>query len=640
MKTLNSTAMLEWLIALPRAQKRVVVLLLDAVLCIVSTWIAISLRIGEWMLWNEPVQIYLAAALALWLPIFYAMGVYQAIFRVAGAGTMIGLARSSGLYAVPLIAIFMVYSLDGVPRTLPILQPLIFFVLLCLSRITARYLLIDVLGRRLHTGIQRRVLIYGAGASGRQLAASIRHEPSMALCAYIDDDVRLDNQMLDGLRIFTSARLDECIERLAITDILLAIPGTKRSRRQQILKNLQRFPVHVQTLPNVRALVDGKVSISDLRELRVEDLLGRDPVPPNELLMGRTIFGKTVLVTGAGGSIGGELCRQILRLGPSQLILAEMTEYALYTIDQELRMLAATEPAYANIGIVPLLVNVCDEKRLAHIFKSWRPATVFHAAAYKHVPLVETNCLEGLRNNVFGTLNAAVQAKNHGVANFILISTDKAVRPTNVMGASKRVCELILQALASESDSTKFAMVRFGNVLGSSGSVVPRFEKQIRGGGPVTLTHHNVTRYFMTIAEAAQLVIQAGAMARGGDVYVLDMGKPVKIKDLAHTMIRLAGLTVRDESNPSGDIAIIETGLRPGEKLYEELLIGDNPRPTKHPRIMQATEYMVEWRELEAALGILVKAVEGDNETRAMDVLSQLVPEYCSQRQAAGAKEA
>ncbi|MBA3677860.1 MAG: polysaccharide biosynthesis protein [Sphingosinicella sp.] len=580
------------------------------------------------------------AAVLLWLPIAYFRGVYRAIFRVAGAGTMIGLARACGLLAAPLTLLFVLFPVPDLPRTISVLQPLIFFVLLCLSRITARYLFIEVRGQRLYDGVQKRVLIYGAGAAGQQLAASIRHEPSMSLSAYIDDDGRLDGQVLDGIPIYHSAKLGRTVERLEISDVLLAIPAAGRSKRKKIVRGLEDYPVHVQTLPNMRAIMDGRVSINDLRELKVEDLLGRDPVAPNQLLLGRTIVGKTVLVTGAGGSIGGELCRQIIKLQPKTLILLEMSEYALYSIEQELRE-QLSENQFSNPPeILPYIANATDASRIRTIFARCQPATVFHAAAYKHVPLVEANPTEGLRNNVVGTLIAAKEAERAGVKNFILISTDKAVRPTNIMGASKRLCELILQALAARGSTTKFAMVRFGNVLGSSGSVVPQFERQIQAGGPITLTHKDITRYFMTIPEAAQLVIQSGAMAIGGEVYVLDMGTPVKISELAKTMVRLAGLTVRDAEHPDGDIEIVEIGLRQGEKLYEELLIGGNPQPTKHQRIMRADEAFIPWGELEERLQRLQLALQDGDELQAIALLSDAVPEFKPQTATLTAKSA
>ncbi len=543
---------------------------------------------------------------------------------------MIGLGKACMMLALPLTLLFTIFPLPGLPRTIPLLQPLVFFVLLCLCRITARYLLIEVRGQRLYAGNQKRVLIYGAGSSGQQLAASIRHEPGMSLCAYVDDDVRLDGQVMNGVPIYSADRLQQAVDRHGATDVLLAMPSASRGKRQKIVQELAGFPVHVQTLPNMRAIVDGQVSISDLRELKVEDLLGRDPVPPNQVLLGRTILEKTVLVTGAGGSIGSELCRQIIHLRPRRLVLVEMSEFSLYSIEQELRELVAESEIGRSLEIVPYIASACDEVRMAAIFKRCKPSTVFHAAAYKHVPLVEANASEGVRNNLLATIVTAREAERAGVSNFILISTDKAVRPTNVMGASKRICELVLQALAGKGSRTKFAMVRFGNVLGSSGSVVPRFERQIREGGPITLTHIDINRYFMTIPEAAQLVIQAGAMANGGEVYVLDMGKPVQIAELARTMVRLAGLTIRDASNVEGDIEIVEVGLRPGEKLYEELLIGNDPRPTKHPRIMQANEHFLSWEELKPLLEkILFEANRGEDD-QVLQMLSTIVPEFVS----------
>jgi FlaA1/EpsC-like NDP-sugar epimerase len=411
---------------------------------------------------------------------------------------------------------------------------------------------------------------------------------------------------------------------LNISDVLLAMPSLNRKRRNEILAEIRRAHVSVRTLPSMSDLAQGKVSISDLRELDIDDLLGRDPVSPNHILLGKSILDKVVLVTGAGGSIGSELCRQILIIGPQKLLLIEQSEFALYAIHQELEE-RLTE---RNVHLVPLLASVQDEERMHEIMSTWRPDTVYHAAAYKHVPLVEHNPAEGIKNNVLGTLKAAQAAARNGVADFVLISTDKAVRPTNIMGASKRMAEMVLQALAAASSGTKFAMVRFGNVLGSSGSVVPRFRQQIRDGGPITLTHPEITRYFMTIPEAAQLVIQAGAMAKGGDVFVLDMGQPVKIQDLARRMVELSGLEVRDEENPDGDIAIEVTGLRPGEKLYEELLIGDNPKATSHPRIMKAHEDFLAWGDLEQRLLALQAGLEANDVGVVRLMLKELVSGY------------
>jgi FlaA1/EpsC-like NDP-sugar epimerase len=472
------------------------------------------------------------------------------------------------------------------------------------------------------------VLIYGAGSAGRQLAVSLRHEPGMALHGYIDDDERLAGQRLDGVPIFRSNDLQTLISKLQVDTVLMAIPRLSRQRREALVNKFKDISVHILMLPAVADFVDGKVSIHDLRDIEVADLLGRDPVPPNQLLLHKTITGRSVMVTGAGGSIGSELCRQIVSLNPAKIILVEMTEHALYSIEDELREAQKACLIDDRIAIHAELGSIADAGTTRRLFNRWRPETVFHAAAYKHVPLVEENVIAGMRNNIFGTLYCAMEAERAGARHFILISTDKAVRPTNVMGATKRICELVLQGFSTRGSGTRFAMVRFGNVLGSSGSVVPRFQRQIRDGGPVTLTHRDVTRYFMTIPEAAQLVIQAGAMAANGEVYVLDMGEPIRIYDLAHTMINLSGLTVRDAGNPDGDIEIHEIGLRKGEKLYEELLIGNSPRKTSHPRIMQAREEFLEWPILSVELDRLILVLEQGNRIDALKILCQLVPDY------------
>ena len=472
-----------------------------------------------------------------------------------------------------------------------------------------------------------RVLIYGAGNAGRQLAAAMTNSHEMRVVGFLDDDDRLHGHVLNGLSIYSPADLPGLVTSLQVSTVLLAIPSVSRHRRNEMIAQMLRAHVQVRTLPAVSELAQGMVSTSDLRELDIDDLLGREPVAPNHILLGRNITDKVVLVTGAGGSIGSELCRQILSVNPSTLVLIEQSEFALYEIQQELQ-----EKIEDNATLlVPVLASVRDAQRLNEIFADWKPDTVYHAAAYKHVPLVEHNPIEGIRNNTLGTLTAARAAAEHGVSDFVLISTDKAVRPTNIMGASKRLAEMALQALAATAPKTRFSMVRFGNVLGSSGSVVPKFRRQIRDGGPITLTHPDITRYFMTIPEAAQLVIQAGAMAKGGDVFVLDMGDPVKIMDLATRMIELSGLCVRDENNPEGDIEIEITGLRPGEKLFEELLIGNNPRPTSHPRIMKAHEEFVAWPVLLEKLQQLESLLEQRNVEGTKELLTELVSGYAPQ---------
>jgi FlaA1/EpsC-like NDP-sugar epimerase len=622
------TEFLRRLVNLDRRLKLALVLGADALLCVAAVVIGFSLRLGEWDLWSQPIAVVSAVSLALWLPIFLMQGIYHSVVRFIGMRTMLGIAMSCLMMMLVLTAIFAFFIVPGVPRTIAVIQPLVFAALLVVSRLVARYALFDLLNQRSIIGPRQRVLIYGAGSAGRQLALSLRHEPNMVLRGYLDDDNRIAGQHLDGVRVHRGEDVAALIERYEIDMVLLAIPRAARQQREQILHRLEDISVRVLTLPPMGALLDGSVSVGDLREIEITDLLGREPVPPNEVLLHKTVEGQTVMITGAGGSIGSELCRQISMLDPSHIVLVEMTEHALYSIEGELREAQQAGKLKPTVGIHAELGSVTDADTVARLFNRWRPETVFHAAAYKHVPLVEENVIAGMRNNIFGTLHCALEAERTGARHFILVSTDKAVRPTNVMGSSKRVCELILQALAERGSATCFAIVRFGNVLGSSGSVVPRFQRQIRQGGPVTLTHRDVTRYFMTIPEASQLVIQAGAMAKGGEVYVLDMGTPIRIYDLARTMINLSGFSVRDTANPNGDIEICEIGLRKGEKLYEELLIGNSPSPTHHPRIMQAREYMLPWSDLSVRLADMHDVlVTGDREA-ALRALSTLVPEY------------
>lgn len=494
-------------------------------------------------------------------------------------------------------------------------------------RLTMRFVVSDLLHASRGKGEgRRRLLIYGAGRGGQQLANSLRQESHLFLVGYVDDDKRLSRQQIDGVTVWHSSSLDRILAERKVDEVLLAIPSALRVRRREIVTALRGRKIRVRMLPAIGQLIDGHVTVNDLRDVQVEDLLGRDAVPPNQSLMSRSLLSKNVLVTGAGGSIGSELCRQIIRSQPKRLILVEQSEYSLYVIENELRQLASAE-GY-DVELVPQLADVADRDSVFRIFRRWKPESVYHAAAYKHVPLVECNPISGLRNNIFGTLNCALAAEATSVRRFILVSTDKAVRPTNVMGASKRVCELVLQARAQAQQNTLFTMVRFGNVLGSSGSVVPLFKSQIAAGGPVTITHKDVTRYFMTIPEATQLVIQAGGMAKGGEVFVLDMGQPVRIRDLAATMIRLSGLSVQDEAAPDGDIEIVEVGLRPGEKLYEELLIGGDPVMTDHSRIMQAREAVHPWDSLSVLLEELQRHLSKAHAEEALKVLQVLVPEY------------
>lgn len=620
-------AFFSFLQALPKLERRhkqLFVFVIDLALLIPSLWTAYSLRIGQWVLWDDAIAIVAAGSLALMIPIFLVGGVYNTIFRYAGFGMMRTLARAFVPYTIGMALIFMVFGITGVPRTLGILQPLIYFMMIASVRIFARFLLVDLLGRRQFGGTVRNVLIYGAGKQGQQLAASLRGEGEMNLVGYIDDDHRLDRQKLDGRRVYWTGRLAQVMKQTAATDVLLALPRISRSRRREIIDSLSEFSVNVSTLPPAAEFIGGRISVSDIRPLDIEDLLGRQPVSPNELLFGRTIVGKVVLVTGAGGSIGSELCRQIARNGAARLILFEVSEFALYSIEAELAASLAQQDV-PGPELVPVLGSILDRERLRAVIEDHGVDTIFHAAAYKHVPLVELNPVVAVRNNIVGTYEVVSAACEFEVSDTILISTDKAVRPTNVMGATKRASEQILQAFAAEHPGKRLSMVRFGNVLGSSGSVVPLFRRQIIEGGPVTLTHRDVRRYFMTIPEAASLVIQAGGLARGGEVFVLDMGEQIRIADLARTMIRLSGLTVRDERNPNGDIAIQEVGLRDGEKLYEELLIGSDPQPTVHPQIMMATEH---FQPLENVIALVEQLGRCNNTPQLLDLLKQFVPEF------------
>jgi FlaA1/EpsC-like NDP-sugar epimerase len=613
---------------LDRPYKRGLVILIDVVVCIVATWIAFSLRLGVWYIYSDAILLFDIVAISCWLPLAYISGVYNTIFRIAGSGAMMTLAYAVGAFTIPISGIFLFYGIDGVPRTIGLLQPLVFFMLLSLSRIVVRYVFTDILGVRMSGQAQHRVLIYGAGSAGQQLAASLQHEPRMSLVGFVDDDKQLKGQRINRVGIFHPDDLETIIDRRHITDILLAMPSLGAAERKRVVRSLEQYPVHVQTLPGTLEIIDGNVSVSNLREVEIGDLLGRDPVAPNTLLLRRTIAGKTVMVTGAGGSIGSELCRQILRLRPTKIILAEVSEFNLYTIEAEISAARNDDPDLSQISVVPELINIAQRDAVQRLMQRSKPDTVFHAAAYKHVPLVEANVISGARNNILGTYFAALAAEQAEVKHFILISTDKAVRPTSVMGATKRVCEMILQAMSARGSTTVFSMVRFGNVLGSSGSVVPHFQKQIRSGGPVTLTDRRITRFFMTIPEAAELVIQAGAMATGGEVFVLDMGASVRILDLAKMMIRLSGMTIRDETSPDGDIEIREIGLRPGEKLYEELLIGNDPKQTRHERIMMASESYIPYEELATLLAKLEVAIKSGDKREIVRVLTLSVPEY------------
>ena len=598
-------------LALPRLAKSFIAFAVDLSLCVLTVWLAYYLRLDEFISFDKASEwaqgLILASALSavIALPIFVFLGLYRAIFRFSGWPALLAVARAISIYGLLYASIFTVIGVAGVPRTIGIIQPILLLIFVGASRALARIWLGDQYLNILKRATRTKVLIYGAGRTGRQLVAAMSNSYEMQVVGFLDDDDRLHGHILNGQPIFAPSDLADLIRTLGISDVLLAMPSLSRKRRNEILIQMQMARVAVRTLPRVTDLAQGKISISDLRELDIDDLLGREPVAPNHILLAKNVRDLVVMVTGAGGSIGSELCRQIFAFSPSKLLLIDQSEFALYNIYHELE----EKLGDCDVVLVPLLASVQDKDRMLEIMSTWHPNTVYHAAAYKHVPLVEHNPAEGIKNNVFGTIRTALVAAETGVSDFVLISTDKAVRPTNIMGASKRLAEVALQAIASTKSATKFSMVRFGNVLGSSGSVVPKFRQQIRNGGPITLTHQDVTRYFMTIPEASQLVMQAGAMAKGGDVFVLNMGEPVRIVDLAYRMIELSGLTVKDEQNPNGDIEIEVTSLRPGEKLFEELLIGDSPELTSHPRIMKAHEDFLPWAELECELRSLELAL-------------------------------
>ena len=644
------TAIQKSLLNLPRFVKRAIVMSGDIAICGLSVWLAFGLRVDRWSLMQGNEWWALIVAIAFAIPLFSAFGLYRAIFRYLGSSTLVSMVRVFLVYTCLYLSVFTIYEVPGVPRSFGLIQPFLLFFGIGASRYFIR---IWVGG---FNNIQKSphhvtpvALIYGAGSAGRQLAAALSLNREMLVKGFVDDDAYLQGNTINGIRVYGTEDIKNLIIQLEITDLLLAIPSANQAHRNEIISNLNGCGVRVRTLPGLLDMASGRVRISDLHDLDMNDLLGRQVVPPDVKLLEKNIRNKVVLVTGAGGSIGSELCRQIIKFSPKALILLDSSEHSLYIINEELKKSIAlltngnSESVKASISnplpsqgkqikLVACLASVRDFELMQKIFTTHQPSTVFHAAAYKHVPLVEQNPAEGIRNNVLGTLTCAQVALETGVSNFTLISTDKAVRPTNIMGASKRISELVLQAIADsaakEGRPIRFSMVRFGNVLGSSGSVAPLFSAQIRVGGPITLTHPEVTRYFMTIPEAAQLVIQSSAMAVGGDVFVLDMGQPVRIYDLAVKMVYLSGLMLKDQANPHGDIEIAVTGLRSGEKLYEELLIGDNPQPTIHPKIMKAHEEFLSWNELHDELEKLNFALQACDTQLLRNALKRLVPGY------------
>ncbi|WP_313089537.1 nucleoside-diphosphate sugar epimerase/dehydratase [Pseudomonas sp.] len=639
------------LVQLPRRYKRLIQVSTDVVLVWAALWLAFVVRLGDarnieplgghaWLFGIAPL---------IAIPFFIRFGMYRAVMRYFGNDALMAIAKAVTLSAL-LLSLAVYWRTDApklIPRSMVFNYWWLSLVLIGGLRLVMRQYFMgdwfspDSLTRFKGSDVSLpKVAVYGAGAAGNQLVAALRLGRGMRPVAFIDDDPNLYNRSIAGLRVYSPKHIQQMIDETGCNEILLAIPSASRARRREVLETLEPYPLHVRSVPGFMDLASGRVKVDDIQEVDIADLLGRDAVPPQQALFEQCIRRKVVMVTGAGGSIGAELCRQIISNKPRALLLFEHSEFNLYSIHMELERTIAR--ASLPIKLVPILGSIRNPERLLDVMRTWQVETIYHAAAYKHVPMVEHNVAEGVLNNVLGTVNTAQAAVQAGVANFVLISTDKAVRPTNVMGSTKRVAEMILQALSRETapvlfnadgavhhvNKTRFTMVRFGNVLGSSGSVIPRFYQQIRSGGPVTVTHPKITRYFMTIPEAAQLVIQAGSMGQGGDVFVLDMGKPVKIAELAEKLIHLSGLSVRSEKCPHGDIAIEFTGLRPGEKLYEELLIGDNVSPTEHPMIMRADEEYFTWDVLRDLLVKLLKAVELDDYPQVRVLLREVVSGY------------
>ena len=617
---------------LNRYSKRIIVIILDANLCILCTWLAFVLRLEELVLF-EDFNFYVALiSIVIALPIFWLSGLYRTIFRYTGLSIVLSIFISTFLYGLLYFLVIGVYGISSytpnfeiIPRSIGILQPMLLFFAILSSRLGIKYMLNNNLGSK-NLFNKKKVLVYGAGDAGRQLVNSLENSLEFKVKGFLDDNIELHRQVLLGQTIYSPSKLEKLVKNEGISLVFLALPSIGRVKRNKIIERLNQFKLIVKTLPSISEIVVGKITISDIKDLNIDDLLNREQVKPDTKLLNKNINFKNVLVTGAGGSIGAELCRQIAKLKANKLILLDLNEFALYKIHDELKILNK------NLKIIQLLVNTQDQEKLEIIFESFKVDTVYHAAAYKHVPLVEENICEGVKNNVFSTLAVAKASVIKKVSNLVLISSDKAVRPTNIMGASKRLSELCMQGIYEHTNdiNVNFSIVRFGNVLESSGSVIPKFKKQIKEGGPVTLTHKDVTRYFMTITEAAQLVIQAGAMGKHSEVFVLDMGKSIKIIDLINKMISLSGFTVKDKKNLTGDIEIKITGLRPGEKLYEELLIGDDPQKTDHPKIKKASDPFTPFVQLELDLNNLKNLLDKNRVKEVKELLEKLIKSYKS----------
>ena len=606
------------ILACPRSIKRTIAVSFDFFVVVLSLWLAFSLRYSEIYVPPQSLWWLFLSAPAIAIPVFIKFGLYRAIIRYLGMQAIWTVVKATMLFEILFASLALTSTIQSIPRTIFVIQAIMLLVIVGGTRLIARWWINSMQNgsndRARNKKIVPPVIIYGAGASGMQLAAALKQSSQYRPIAFIDDAVEFQNHQINGLTVFPFTQLSHLIDQHGVTDLLLAMPSVSRARRNELIRLLEPYSLHVRTLPSLIDLADGKVNVSDIQEVNIADLLGREAIEPIQDLLQANISNKIVMVTGAGGSIGSELCRTIIRLKPSSLVLYELNEFSLYAIERELELQGVGVPIFALLG------NVQDQKRIESACLRFNINTIYHAAAYKHVPMVEKNTSEGVRNNVFGTLSCVKAAVASKVETFVLISTDKAVRPTNTMGATKRFAELVLQGLAREQSDTRLIMVRFGNVLGSSGSVVPLFREQIANGGPITVTDSRIIRYFMSVAEAAELVIQAGAMGQGGDVFVLDMGEPLRIVDLAKRMIHLSGYIEKNKENPEGDIEITYTGLRAGEKLYEELLIGDNVADTNHSKIMRAEEKVISWSVLDDILPRLQNLNDQNNteEVRAI----------------------
>src|SRR5210317_1354598 len=602
--------------------KRGIAITTDIFLCVFTLLLAFYLRLEELVLFKDIGLTPILLTIFLAIPIFWVTGLYRTLFRYSGISILSTISLSVVVYGLIFFSIISLYGITGVPRSIGVIQPVLLFVLLIAERFSLKYLLTGSFNK---SGKDKEnILIYGAGAAGRQLFTSLEGNPKYSVVGFLDDNPNLHRQNLLGQRIYDPKNLENIKNNKQIKLILIGIPSLGKFKKQVILQKVSHYNIAIKTLPNLNDIIEDKLSFTDVKDFLIEDLLNREQVEPDNELLSKYINSKTVLVTGAGGTIGAELSRQISKLKPKKLILFELNEYALFNIHEELI------GKFKNLEIVPLLGNILDQKKLETVFNTFNADTIYHAAAYKHVPLVESNICEGVRNNILGTLSVVKATINEKVKNLVLISSDKAVRPTNIMGASKRFSELCLQVYKEKNSFTNFSIVRFGNVLASSGSVVPKFKQQIMDGGPVTLTHNDVTRYFMTVPEAAQLVIQAGALGKNAEVFVLDMGESIKIKDMIIKMINLSGQKLKDKNNLEGDIEIKIIGLRPGEKLYEELLIGNNPEKTIHPKIKKIQEPSISFDQFEKNINELTIQLDNQNSKEVKKILDRVIRFYNS----------